>query len=661
MNTHSNKEQNGHDHSSHKILWGEKTEMIFAVLSGLFLGLGFLLKILEIIPSQIAVIFYLLSYVFGGYYTVKEAYQATVKGKFEIDFLMLFAAVGAGILGEWAEGALLLFLFSLGHALEHYAMNRARKSITALSELAPPTATRLNGEDQEEVPIELLVIGDVILVKPNTKIAADGIVIEGESMVNQASITGESLPVSKTPSDAEGLRFEKIKPEHRVFSGTINGSSPLKVRVMKKAEDSTLSKIVALVNEAEAQKSPTQQFADRFEKYFVPIVLVLVSLLMLAFLVLDESFSESFYRAMAVLVSASPCALAISTPSAVLAGIARAARSGILIKGGRPLENLGNVKAIAFDKTGTLTEGKPKLTVAIPYKKVDLQELLETTAAVEKLSDHPLAAAIVEGAVLQLGHDDFPSAKDLTAITARGVKASLNGDNIYIGNRLLMKETTCAEVPQSIDEEMNKLEVKGQTPMIVYKNQAYLGIVAVMDVERSEAKDTLSKLKKLGIKEMVMLTGDHQSVATAVASKIGIPEARGNMLPEDKVAAIKELTASHKYVAMVGDGVNDAPALAYANVSIAMGAAGSAVALETADIALMADRLDKLPFAIKLSRKTNQIIKQNLWISLGMVAILVPLTISGIASIGPAVVAHEGSTLVVVLNALRLLGVKDEV
>jgi Cd2+/Zn2+-exporting ATPase len=380
---------------------------------------------------------------------------------------------------------------------------------------------------------------------------------------------------------------------------------------------------------------------------------------MFAFLVIDESFSKSFYRAMAVLVSASPCALAISTPSAVLAGIARGAKGGVLIKGGKPLEELGTIDAIAFDKTGTLTEGKPKLTHIIPHDGISELELIATSAAVEALSDHPLAEAIVVGCEAKLSPGEFKTADNLKALTARGVVAEVENKKVYIGNRLLMEEVTGAKIPPELDENMHMLEESGNTSMLVLKEKEYLGIIAVMDVARKEVKETLAKLKQLGIQKMIMLTGDHQNVADSIAKDIGITDPLGNLLPEDKVKAIKELSDNGLKVAMVGDGVNDAPAMATSHIGIAMGAAGSAVALETADVALMADRLDKLPFSIRLSRQTNKIIKQNLWISLGMVAILVPLTISGIASIGPAVVAHEGSTLVVVLNALRLLGTKD--
>ncbi len=394
---------------------------------------------------------------------------------------------------------------------------------------------------------------------------------------------------------------------------------------------------------------------DKFEKYYVPSVLILVILLLFTFLVVDETFEQSFYRAMSVLIAASPCALAISTPSAVLAGIARAARQGVLIKGGRPLEDLGSVKAIAFDKTGTLTEGRPKLTHAIPFGNISKEHLLKVSVSVEALSDHPLAAAIVFGGKNELGDVEIIEAQNLKALTARGIQATWNESIVHIGNRRLFEELTGEPVPSEIDLQMAELESNGHTAMIVHQENGYLGIIAAMDVARPEVISTLAALKKIGIKRMVMLTGDNQKVANSIAQNIGITDPMGSLLPEDKVTAIEKLIQQEGSVAMVGDGVNDAPAMAKSTVGIAMGAAGSDVALETADIALMADKLDNLPFAIGLSRKAKRIIKQNLVISLGMVAILVPLTIIGTVAIGPAVVFHEGSTLVVVLNALRLL------
>lgn len=650
--THS--EGDGHNHE-HGGIFGPNTELIFASLCAVSLGVGYGLSFVSGWPSWVSLSLYGLAYFFGGFFTAKEAVETIRQGKFEIDFLMLVAAAGAGVLGEWAEGALLLALFSIGHALEHYAMNRARKSIAALADLSAKTATVRRGKSTQEVDVSELKVGDVIIVKPNSKIAADGMVIKGGGPVNQAPITGESVPVDKQPVEDPDGDPEKAKSENKVFAGTINGTTVQEIKVTKAASDSTLARLIKLVNEAESQQSPTQQFTDRFERWFVPAVLILVVALCFAYLVIDEPFSKSFYRAMAVLVAASPCALAISTPSAVLSGVARAARDGVLVKGGRPLEDLGELTAVAFDKTGTLTQGKPRLAQVVTLDGPE-EELLQVAIAVERLSDHPLAQAIVKDGLEKLGKKAIPDAGDLKALTGRGVQASVDGKPVYIGNKALFdeKKTLTDEVRQKADE----LEANGHTAMIVQQGKTFLGILGVMDTPRKEAQQTLSELKEIGIKRMIMLTGDNQRVADAIAKEVGLTDAMGDLLPEAKVEAVQKLRQGEGKVAMVGDGVNDAPAMAKSTVGIAMGAAGSDVALETADIALMGDQLEKLPFAIGLSRAARRIIRQNLYISLGMVAVLIPLTILGIASIGPAVIAHEGSTLVVVFNALRLLAYK---
>lgn len=655
-----NNNRGAHNHHGKLNFFGENTELIFAIGSGIFWICGVVLSFIDSVAEILPMVLFICGALFGGLFTFVTAGKDILRGKFEIDFLMLFAAVGAGALGKWGEAGLLLFLFSLGHALEHYAMKRARKSISALSDLTPTTAYVKRDGKLIEIGIEQLRLGDIIVVKPHSKISADGVVIKGESAVDQAPITGESLPADKRPID----NWEKINDliglseQHRVFAGTINGSGVLEVKVLKLAKDSTLSRLITMVKEAETQKSPTQHLTDKFEKYYVPIVLIAVVLLLFAFVIIDERFSDSFYRAMSVLIAASPCALAISTPSAVLAGIARAARQGVLIKGGRPLEDLGGITAIAFDKTGTLTEGKPKLTNAIPFGSTPREHLLKAAIAVEGLSDHPLAASVVKGGREIVGDVLILEAENLEALIARGVKATWDGSLIHIGNRRLFEELTGAKVPVEIDQNMTSLESGGHTAMIIHQDDDYLGIISVMDVARPEAIMTLDALKKIGIKRMIMLTGDNQRVADAIARDIGITEALGSLLPEEKVSAIEKLKRDIGSVAMVGDGVNDAPAMAKSTVGIAMGAAGSDVALETADIALMADKLDNLPFAIRLSRQAKLIIMQNLIISLGMVVVLVPSTILGIVEIGPAVVGHEGSTLIVVLNALRLLKFK---
>lgn len=657
---HAHGEGGAHGHS-HGGIFGKNTELFFSLICGALLGIGYLLSLSGAVPSLVPLALIIGAYFFGGFFTAKEAIETIAKGGFEIDFLMLVAAIGAAILGQWEEGALLLFLFSLGHSLEHYAMEKARKSIAALTDLAPKTAFLKQGDNVTEVKIEQLKAGDIIVVRPNTKISADGVVVSGSSSVNQAPITGESVPVDKTAvadSDINLQQAETLDAKYRVFSGTINGNGSLEVKVTRTAADSTISRLVKMVNEAQTQKSPTQQFTDRFEKFFVPAVLILVFLLCFVFLVRDETFSQSFYRAMAVLVAASPCALAISTPSAVLSGVARAARMGVLVKGGRPLEDLGNLTAVAFDKTGTLTEGKPRLTQVIPVNGASENSLLELAVAVEALSDHPLAKAIVRDGRAKLNGAIIPQAEQLEALLGKGIKATLNNESVFIGNLALFDELDSDKPSPELKRRVQELEATGNTTMVIRKGKVYQGIIAVMDTPREEARRALEQLKSVGVRRMIMLTGDNQQVADAVAKEIGITDAWGGLLPEQKVAAIKKLREQENKVAMVGDGVNDAPAMANSTVGIAMGAAGSDVALETADIALMGDKLELLPFAIGLSRKASRIIKQNLWISLGMVAILIPLTILGIASIGPAVMAHEGSTLVVVFNALRLLAYK---
>ncbi len=648
------KSGDSHNHN-HGGIFGERSELIFAIIGGVLLLLGWLISFSSI-TNWIPWTCYATAYFFGGYYIVREAIEKILLKRFEIDFLMIVAAIGAAVLGAWAEGALLLFLFAIGHALENYAMGRARKAIEALADLAPENAIVRREGTTTEVPVEELVVGDIVIVKTNERIAADGFVVKGNSSVNQSPITGESVPVDKQPvSDPEAAAKNPtiLPPENRVFAGTINESGSLEIQVTQLFSESTLARVVTMVSEAETQQSPTQQFTDKFERYFVPAVIVGVVLLLCAFLVIDEPFSASFYRAMAVLVAASPCALAIATPSAVLSGVARAARGGVLIKGGGPLENLGRLSAIAFDKTGTLTEGKPRITDVVSYGDVSETEFLRTTIAVEQLSDHPLAAAVVRDGKERLKESIIPEAHDLQSITGRGIKATVENQTVYVGKDDLFAEIEGTPIPDDLRARVEELESQGRTTMIVRRDDQYLGVIGLMDTPREAAKVMIANLRKLGIEQMIMISGDNQQVADAIAKEVGIDEAWGDLMPNDKVEAIKKLRAKRD-VAMVGDGVNDAPAMANATVGIAMGAAGSDIALETADVALMADDLSHLPFAVGLSRQTRRIIRQNLWYSLGMVSILVPATILGL-NIGFAVLLHEGSTLVVVINALRLL------
>ena len=655
-------EAHRHDEThAHGGVFGENTELSFALICGALLAVGYLISVTVTAPAWLPLAFYVGAYGFGGFYTLREAADSLRIGRFEIDTLMLVAAAGAAALGEWAEGALLLFLFSLGHALEHYAMGRARRAIEALAELAPRTAEVRRDGAVREVPVEDLVIGDTVIVRPNARIPADGFVVSGTSSVDQSPVTGESVPVDKRPVDDReraAARPDRLDAEHRVYAGTINGNGALEIEVARRAADTTLARVVRMVSEAEAQKSPTQRFTDRFERAFVPAVLILVLILLFAWVVVDEPFRDSFYRAMAVLVAASPCALAIATPSAVLSGVARAARGGVLVKGGGPLESLGRLGAIAFDKTGTLTEGKPRVTDVVPADGADEREFLTVAVAVEALSDHPLAAAVVRDGRARLGSDvAIPDARDLRSITGRGVAASVGGERVLVGKGELFGEVEGPPLPAAMRTAVESLEQQGRTTMVVRRGERYLGALGLMDTPRESARGVVARLRELGISRMIMISGDNRRVAEAVARQVGIDEAWGDLMPEDKVEAVKKLRSQQK-VAMVGDGVNDAPAMANATVGIAMGAAGSDVALETADVALMADNLEHLPFAVGLSRRTSGIIRQNLWLSLGMVAFLIPATVLGL-QIGMAVLFHEGSTLVVVANALRLLAYRD--
>ncbi|CAA0184288.1 CzcP family heavy metal (cobalt-zinc-cadmium) translocating P-type ATPase [Tenacibaculum maritimum] len=649
-----------HDHS-HGGIFGESTELYFAILSGAFFFLGVVLEKLTGVSEIYTLGSFVIAFFFGGWFTTKEAIEKIRKGEFEIDFLMLIAALGAAYINKWEEGALLLFLFSLGHSLENYAMGKAKKSIEALGELSPKKVLVKRGETTAEILIEELKLEDIIVVKPNTKIGADGVIIKGHTSINQASITGESMPVDKEAIQEEvgNLKFEEIDKRNVVYTGTINGDNLIEVLVLKLNEDSTISRLIKMVNEVETKKSPTQLFTKKFEKWFVPIVIVLVFLLCFAYLIIDESFEQSIYRAITVLVAASPCALAISTPSAVLSGVARGAKGGVLIKGGRALEDLGSLTTIAFDKTGTLTEGTPRLTNIITVNNTDKETLLELVLSVESLSNHPLAKAISKEIITKYATVNRGEVSNIEAFQGMGIRAIYREKEAFIGNLHLM-ETKAISISEEVREMMKGFLEGGNTTMLVAYNKKLIGILTVMDTPRKFAKETLQSLKKLGIKKMVMLTGDHQNVGEAIANEIGLSEVRGGLLPEEKVSAIQQLQKKNTKIAMVGDGVNDAPAMASSSVGIAMGAAGSDVALETADIALMSDKIEKLPFVIGLSRTSKIIIKQNLWMSLGVVALLIPATLFGVASIGPVVIIHEGSTLLVVLNALRLLRFKED-
>lgn len=638
-----------------------------------------------------------------------EAIEGLRARRFQIDFLMVLAALGAAYIGHPDEGALLLVLFAIGHAAEHYALGRAERSIKALAELRPKTAVvidEVSGEGRE-VEIEALRIGDTVLVRPDSRIAADGVVVEGESSVDQSAVTGESIPVEKSAVvgfDPVRQDWQSLPAENKLYAGTINGSGGMRLRVTRKAEDMTLSRVMRLVTEAKTKRSPTQRLTDSIERRFVPLVLVLVALLPLVCLVTGEAFSASLYRAIAVLVAASPCALAIATPSAVLSAVARGGRDGVLFKGGGPLEQLGRVEAIAFDKTGTLTVGKPEVVDVIAAPGVDRCELLDVAAKAETLSDHPLAGAVVRAArqqrgVVAGGLPDEPrpdgidpengSARAAEAaigrverFTGKGIRVDLAGRAVWVGSSRWFSEIGADEVvspgeqsfgsprgdrrpvgestlspprlPAWVVEADDRLKRDGRTTMVVCRADLYLGVIGLADSPRPTAADLSESLRAIGIRKLVILSGDHQAAAESIGREVGIGEVFGELSPEDKLRMVQSIAAQMP-VAMIGDGVNDAPALAAATVSIAMGAAGSDVALETADVALMGDDLSRLPLAVGLSRQASRVIRQNLWISLGTIAVLVPAALLGL-KLAAAVIFHEGSTVLVVLNALRLLG-----
>lgn len=654
MDTGRSTDDHGHGHGG---LLGERAELIFAITSGVTYAGGMAAKYLLSAPEWLTLTLFAATYFFGGWFTIRTAVATVRRGRFEVDFLMLVAAVGAAAVGKWAEGSVLLFLFSLGHALEEYAMGRAKRSIEALAELAPRTALVRRDDQVVEVEVDALAIGDVVVVLPNSRPPADGIVIGGNSSVDESSVTGESIPVEKSPSADPAAALASSAPipeEHRVFAGTMNGSGALDILVTSRSEDSMLARVIAMVRDADTHKSPTQRFIDRFQLWYVPAVLTGVfAVLAVGMLWLNEPFADSFYRAMVVLVAASPCALAIATPSAVLAGIARAAQAGVLAKGGGPLETLGRVRSIAFDKTGTLTWGQPRVTDIVAARPELREELIGTLYAVESYSDHPLATAITRDLALLVPAGAERNATSVHSVTGRGITAQVDGSPTEVGNRTMFFELDPEGMPTEIVRIVDDLHERGRTTMIVRRGGVYLGVVGVMDTPRAEAAPVVARLRELGIDDIVLISGDNQRVADAVARDMGLNAAHGGLLPEDKVRMIGKL-GGRGGTAMVGDGVNDAPAMVNASVGVAMGAGGSAVALETADVALMVDDIGRLPFAVALSRRTARIIRQNLAFSLLIVAALVPATLAGLP-IGPAVFIHEGSTLLVVANALRLL------
>ncbi|WP_044747743.1 heavy metal translocating P-type ATPase [Bacillus alveayuensis] len=624
--------------------WKKKTNITTAV-SALFVLLGYIAQFTASENSVLAIGLFVLAIIIGGYELFKVGLSNLVHLQFDMKTLMTIAIIGAAFIGEWGEGAVVVFLFALSEALERYSMDKARQSIRRLLEIAPKKAIIRKGNKEYEVDVEDIEIDDIMIVKPGQKIAMDGIVVKGQSSVNQAAITGESLPVYKQVGD-------------EVFAGTLNEEGSLEVRVTKRAEDTTIAKIIHLVEEAQAERAPSQQFIDRFAKYYTPaIMLIALFLAVLPPLLWNGDWSEWIYRGLAVLVVGCPCALVISTPVAIVTAIGNAARKGVLIKGGIHLEETGRLKAIAFDKTGTLTKGTPEVTNIELFNEIGEAELLGIAAAIERHSQHPLASAILREAKRKAIDIEKWQAGDFLSITGKGAKANVNGNVYYIGSPTLFAEFLT--LPVHVQERISRLQIEGKTVMLLGTNEELLGLFAVADQVRESAKTVIQSLHKLGIHKTMMLTGDNDKTAAAIGNELQLSEVKAELLPQDKLATIKKIREEFGSVAMVGDGVNDAPALASATVGIAMGGAGTDTALETADIALMADDLTKLPYTIRLSRKTLRIIKENITFALGLKILALILIVPGWLTLWLAIFADMGATLIVMMNSLRLMKVKE--
>ena len=558
---------------------------------------------------------------------------------------MTIAIIGASIIGEWAEGSIVVILFALSEVLERYSMDKARQSIRSLMDIAPKEALIRRNNVEQMIAVSDIQIGDIMIIKPGQKIAMDGVVIKGYSAINQSAITGESIPVEK-------------KVDDEVFAGTLNEEGLLEVKVTKHVEDTTISKIIHLVEEAQGERAPAQAFVDKFAKYYTPIIMLIALLVaVVPPLFFGGDWDTWVYQGLSLLVVGCPCSLVISTPVSIVSAIGNSAKNGVLVKGGIYLEEIGGLQAIAFDKTGTLTKGKPVVTDFIPYSQhMDEQKSLSIITALETLSQHPLASAIISKAMID--NVDYKSIEidNFSSITGKGVKGDVDGITYYIGSSKLFESSL--EKSQSISQTYQSLQKKGKTAMLFGTESNILAIIAVADEVRESSKEVIAQLHKLGIAHTIMLTGDSNDTAQFIGKEIGVSDIKAELMPEDKLTYIKELKQTYGKVAMIGDGVNDAPALAASTVGIAMGGAGTDTALETADVALMGDDLKKLPFIVNLSRKTLKIIKQNITFSLGIKLLALLLVLPGWLTLWIAIVADMGATLLVTLNGLRLMKVK---
>ncbi len=589
---------------------------------------------------------FLAAILIGGYPLFKTGLKNLVRLEFDMRTLMTIAIIGAAIIGEWSEGAVVVILFAISEELEKFSMDKARASIRSLMDIAPKEALIRRNGDTLVIPADEIEIGDIMIVKPGQKLAMDGIVTKGHSTVNQAAITGESVPVEKKERDD-------------VYAGTLNEEGILEVEVTKLVADTAIAKIIHLVEEAQAEKAPAQAFIDRFAKYYTPIIMAIAALVAIVPpLLFGAGWNEWIYQGLSVLVVGCPCALVISTPVSIVTAIGNAARNGVLIKGGIHLEETGALNAIAFDKTGTLTKGVPAVTDIIALKGKDEKEILSVLAALEYGSQHPLASAILKKAEdLSIPFKDV-FVEDASSVTGKGIKGRINGTSFFAGSPAFMADVCREKAIRPLQAQIESLQKEGKTVMALFSEKDILALVGVADEVRESSREVIDRLHGMGIKRTVMLTGDNAGTARAIGAQTGVTDIRAELLPEDKLSIIKELRKDYGKVAMVGDGINDAPALAAATIGIAMGGAGTDTALETADLALMGDDLRKLPFAIKLSRKALAIIKQNITFSLALKLVALLLVIPGWLTLWIAIFADMGATLLVTLNGLRLLKVK---
>ena len=615
--------------------WSDHGEAITTVVCAVFVVAGWGL-VKSGAPTWASAVVFLAGYVVGGYRQAIEGITTLVRDRdLDVDLLMVVAAIGAAAIGYWSDGALLIFIFALSGTLEGYASARTKRDIEALMALHPEDAVVLRGGEEVVVAAATLVVGDLVVVRPGERISVDGRVAEGSSAVDQASITGESIPVDKRVGD-------------EVFAGTINGHGALRVVASKGASETVLARIIELVKQAEERRPPAQLFIERFERRYAKVVVLGALLLMFVPpLLLGWTFRAALYRSMIFLVVASPCALAAAMMPALLSALSNGARNGVLFKGSAFIETLGRIEAVAFDKTGTLTMGKPKVADLVAFDERGEDFVLTMAAGVESSSEHPLGRAIVaearrRGLVV-------PEATNHQAIVGQGARADVAGARWRIGKPSLFEA-----VPARVLEARETLEASGNTVVLVGDDRVR-GLLALRDTLRPEAREAILQLRRVGVKHIVMLTGDAEPTARAIAAEAGIDEVFAELLPEGKVRVVEDLVRRFRHAAMIGDGVNDAPALAAATVGIAMGTTGTDVALETADVVLTSDDLAKVPYAVTLGRRSLAVVKQNLVFALGVIVTLVAADLLGWINLPAGVVGHEGSTLLVTLNGLRLL------